>query len=661
MCDLLIKNGTVVDGTGAPRFVADVAVKDGQIAAVGPNLSLAAKETVDATGKIVTPGFIDIHTHYDGQITWDPLCTPSCNHGVTTVAFGNCGVGFAPVRPGDESKLIDILESVEDIPGTALHEGIKWSWETFPQYLDTLGKVNAAMDFASYMGHVPLRQYVMGDRVFEKPTPEDLDKMRQLAKDAVSAGAFGVSSSRTLLHRDNTGNVLPGSYADRDELASIIKGMAQGGGGMFEMASDFADEETEFTWVGKLSKAFGVPISFGFGGGQKQIKLLEEANEISPGMITGQVAVKLQGSLQSLDATWHPFVAHPTYLKELKHLPVEERRMRMRDPMMKKQILSEKSLFGDAPFARSTFSPSFLFLMGNPAKGDVSDYEQNPETNSILKLAEARGEDPMNLIYDALVDGQTIWKPVSPFTNGKGGDAGPQRSQKRLIEHPNTVVGLGDGGAHLTMLQEAGCPTFMLTHWARDRTAGPKIELEQAVMFQTSRPAGVMGLEDRGVIAPGMRADLNVIDYENLTLHTPQVANDLPTGAKRWLQEADGYDLTMCKGEVTFRKGQPTGALPGRLLRGPLKKHLNVIDADLDFDAEGIPHPKSTADAKYIGADGSNLTVDKAMYVEDKDLVGGMSALARAKRAHENAGSVTDIQNRLKQITANNVESRSKL
>lgn len=365
-------------------------------------------------------------------------------------------------------------------------------------------------------------------------------------------------TSRTLLHRDLEGAVVPGTYADRAELTTFMKGMAQGGGGLFEMVQDFADQETEFDWIGKLSKAFGIPVSFGMGaasakGRDKIFRFLEKTNADAPGLVTGQVAVKAQGVLQKLEAQCHPFVGHPTYVRELRDLPLEARRERMRDPKMKAQLLSETSGFADMPFANTVFGTGKLYILGT-GEEEEPNYEPDPATESVRAKAAQRGVSEMELVYDALVENATLWSPIAKFTNDDEVGPGPLAMVKDLLVHPNTIVGLGDGGAHLTIFSDATCPTYMLTHWARDRTKGPLIPLEVAVKLQTSDNAKLIGLQDdRGTIRPGMRADLNVIDFKRLRMHMPTAETDLPTGAKRWLQKADGYVMTMVEGVPTFR------------------------------------------------------------------------------------------------------------
>ena len=650
-CDTLIKNGNICDGTGNEVYVSDIAIKNGVIVAVGPNLQTFHDELIDATGLLVTPGFVDVHTHYDGQITWDPYCSPSTQHGVTTLMFGNCGVGFAPCRPEDRSKLIGLLEGVEDIPGTALHEGMEFKWETFPEYMDFLSKQETACDFLAMACHVPIRVYAMGDRAEKTPTVEELKYMRELVAEAMECGAVGLSTSRTLLHRDLEGTVVPGTYGDKLELTELMCGMAQGGGGIFEMVQDFADHEIEMDWISKLSAGFGVKVSFGFGpGSERRVKsmfdLLEKANETMGAQVTGQVAVKIQGLLQNLGSKFHPFVGHPTYVSELAGLALKERRELFSHPAMRKRILGEKSGFGDAPFAKNMFNPQGLYVLN-----DIPNYEPG-KNECVYELAKRKGCTIDELMYDLLAEGKTL---TAMGGGGKKGTALLERT-KRLMEHPWTVVGLGDGGAHLGLLSEAPCPTFMLTHWVRDRTVGTgAIPLAKAIKLQTHDTAELVGLNDRGVIAKGKRADINIIDFENLQLLKPQLVHDLPTNATRWMQKSTGYVRTLVKGVTTFKNGEPTGALPGRLVRNPLAQqlkgripHITSSTNALDIvDIATIPQPRSTNDT----------------LVDDKDLVGGASAMARAARKNLAAAErVTSTGNMLSGKVLNQVglDSRGK-
>lgn len=425
--------------------------------------------------------------------------------------------------------------------------------------------------------------------------------------------------------------MVPGTYADRLEITTLMKGMAQGGGGLFEMVQDFADQETEFEWIGKLSKAFGIPVSFGLGpasakGMHKFLKFLDDVNADDPArnLVTGQVAAKAQGLLQKLESQWHPFVGHPTYMKELVHLPVEERRARMRDPAMKAQLLSETGIFEGAPFASLVFAPEKLYVL-NKGGGGVPNYEPDPATESMKVKADAAGVHYLDMVYDALVGDQTLWSPIGRYVNDGEAGVGPLAMPHALLTHPHTIVALGDGGAHLTIFQEASCTTYMLSHWARDRTKGPKIPLESVVKKQTYDNAKLLGLSDRGVIQPGLRADLNVIDFEKLQLRMPTAETDLPTGAKRWFQKADGYVMTMVQGVPTFRQGKETGALPGRLVRNPLLNKLNVTVSDIDVST--VPEPHSTGD----------------VFIADEKVKWPQFALQRAKKNIETTSSIGEF------------------
>jgi N-acyl-D-aspartate/D-glutamate deacylase len=576
MFDLKITGGTLVDGTGRPRRVGDIAIQDGRIAAIGPRVEGPAREEIDARGLLVTPGFVDIHTHYDGQATWDPILDPSASHGVTTVVAGNCGVGFAPVHPGDHKRLVEMMEGVEDIPGTALHEGIQWEWETFPEYLDALGRRRYAMDIAAFMPHAPLRLYVMGDRGErnEPATAADIDAMAKHVREAIAAGAIGFSTSRSLNHKTLDGELVAGTYAGFEELAGLATAMCEGGGGLFEVVPSGetgADEAMilgEIELLAKVSKATGAITSFlmiqSSGAPElwkKQLDLVARANTEGAKLVP-QVGGRPGGMLIGL-TSYHGFMRRPTFRRLESTLSGEALAEALRRPENKAAILAEKDL-PSAPseqFAAMTENMAFLFPMMYPL-GDPPDYEPTPE-RSIAGLAAATGRDPWEVHYDLLASG--AWT-LGAFTNYAQATQEPLRA---MIAHPETILGLSDGGAHVRMICDASLPTYLLTHWARDRARGERLPLEALIHKQCAATAKAVGLDDRGTLEVGKKADLNVIDFEKLTLHAPRSVDDLPAGGRRVLQDATGYVATIVSGVVTRRHDRDTGERPGRLVRAP--------------------------------------------------------------------------------------------
>jgi len=553
--DLLITGGTVVDGTGAPPRTADVAITDGVITAVG-KVDGAAARTIDADGALVTPGFVDIHAHYDGQATWAERMIPSSWHGVTTVVSGNCGVGFAPVRPSDHDRLIELMEGVEDIPGVVLTEGLPWTWQSFPEFLDTLDGRAYDVDVAVHVPHGALRLHVMGERAsaHEPATAEDIETMARLAAEAVRAGAIGFSTSRTLNHRTSTGEHTPTLTAGADELIAIAEAIGETGQGVLQVVSDFADADAEFDLFAAMVQRSGRPLSFSMvqlpGRTQRLLERLVEANAAGIPM-RAQVAPRPVGLLLALDGTVHPFRGNAAY-EALADLPRAERVARLRRPEVRAEILA----------AASTARPldlSTVFELGTPPQ-----YEPHP-SQSIAARAAAQGVDPLGLAYDLLVgeDGQGIlYLPLLNWTDGNLDEV------RQMLAHPHTVVGLADGGAHVATICDASFPTTLLTHWGRDRDRD-RLDLAHLVHRQTQATAQTVGLLDRGVLAPGYRADVNVIDFDGLANRSPRMAYDLPAGGRRLLQEADGYLATLVAGTVTYERGEATGPLPGRLLRGP--------------------------------------------------------------------------------------------
>ncbi len=574
MFDLKISGGTIIDGTGQPGFTGDVAIEGGTIAAVGPRVEGEARETVDATGLLVTPGFVDIHTHYDGQATWDSLLDPSASHGVTTVVAGNCGVGFAPVRPGDEKRLIEMMEGVEDIPGTALYEGIQWSWERFPEYLDALDRREYAMDIAAFMPHAPLRLYVMGDRGErnEAATEEDIAAMAQHVREAIAAGAVGFSTSRSLNHKTLEGDLVAGTFAGQDELEGLAKALLEAGGGLFEVVpqGETGDDEAlilgEIELLARVSRQTGVEISFLMvqaGGApdlwRKQLEATARANAKGARLVP-QVGGRPGGMLIGIPS-YHGFMRRPTFRRLESELSGEALLEALRRSENRAAILAEEDLpaTSSEQFAAMTENMDFLFSQMYPL-GDPPDYEQTPDC-SIAGVAKATGRDPWEVHYDLLVSGK--WT-LGAFTNYAQASQEPLRA---MITDPSTVLGLSDGGAHVRMICDASLPTYLLTHWARDRKRGERIPLETLIHKQCAATAKAVGLHDRGTIEVGRKADLNVIDFEKLSLDVPRSVDDLPAGGRRILQDASGYVATIVSGVITRRGDRDTGARPGRLVR----------------------------------------------------------------------------------------------
>ena len=564
--DLVIRGGQVVDGSGAPAFLADVAVKDGRIVQVG-QVSGRGAEEIDATGKIVTPGFVDIHTHYDGQATWDAHMQPSAWHGVTTVVMGNCGVGFAPCKPEDHDRLIRLMEGVEDIPFPVLTEGLPWNWESYPDYLDALEGRAFDVDIGSQLPHAALRVFVMGERGAnrEPATPADIAAMAALAKKAVEAGALGFSTSRTLNHRTSDGQPTPTLTAGEDELTGIAMGLAAAGKGVLQLVSDFADPREEFAMLRRIVEASGRPLSFSLvqspkspGGWKHMLAALSDATAAGLPM-KAQVAGRPVGVLLGFELTLNPF-SHTAVYKEIAHLTFPERVARLADPTFRAALLDQATPAGGHAIAAGlTRNWPSMFLMG-----ETPDYEQTPD-RTVAALAAARGITPDELALEHMLSHGGRGMLYLPFLNYADGDLEPSLA---MLRHPDTVPGLSDGGAHVGMICDGSFPTSNLTHWVRDRTRGAKLGLEEMVRMQTRDTAETVGLFDRGLVAPGYRADLNVIDFDRLSLKSPQVAYDLPSGGRRLIQRAEGYVATIVAGQVTYRDGEPTGALPGRLLRG---------------------------------------------------------------------------------------------
>lgn len=563
MYDSIIRNGTIIDGTGNDRFVADIAIKDGTIAKIG-QITDAASCEIDAKGKLVTPGWVDIHTHYDGQATWDPLLAPSSWHGVTTVVMGNCGVGFAPVKPDDRNFLIELMEGVEDIPGAALSEGIDWQWESFPEYLDTLEAIPRAIDVAAQVPHGAIRAYVMGERCNTDyaPTEVEVNEMAALVREGVKAGALGFSSSKTLLHKDIHGEYMPGTFSGNDEMLALGLGMKGLNNSVFELVSDHLGDDKEWAWVTDFQKQTGLTVTLiattapAYENG-KMYKLAEQARaegrEIRP-----QAAGRPTGVLHGLQSSFNAFVGHPTWRNKLANLDHDTLLTKLAEPAIKAQLLSEKSVI------KGGLMQDLPSLMGQVFPlGENPNYEPLPE-ESIAGIAKTSGRDVMDVMYDMLVANggkELFYQPLGGY-QGFSLDY-----QKKLLEHPNVLFGLSDGGAHCGVIADAGMPTFIMTHWGRDRTRGDKMTLEFIVKSLTSSTAHAFGMFDRGQLTEGMIADVNIIDFDRLRLHRPEAVFDLPAGGRRLVQRAEGYEVTIKSGEVIFNNGQHSGALPGKLVR----------------------------------------------------------------------------------------------
>ena len=574
MHDLVLRGGTVVDGTGTPPRIADVAVDGGRIAAVGA-VGGGARETLDASGLLVVPGFVDVHTHYDAQATWDAHLSPSSWHGVTTVVLGNCGVGFAPARRDRHDWLIGLMEGVEDIPGAALAAGMRWDWETFPEYLDALARMPRAIDVGAQVPHGALRAYVMGERgaANEPATADDIEAMAALVREALEAGALGFTTSRTVGHRGVDGRPVPGTFAQEDELWGIGRALAAAGRGVFEVAQAGVGgrtagdatgaAEAEVAWMTRLSATIARPVSFLLmqtadepEAWRRLLALADDATERGANLVP-QVAARPFGMLAGHQSRVNPFAARPTY-REIAALPLGERVHRLRDFEIRRRILAERSATDAEPGTLGALLGPAMYACLFPL-GDPPDYEPTAEA-SVAAIAAREQRDPEAVLYDLMLRHEGRELLFYPVLNYAGCTAEPLRE---MILHPRSVLGLGDGGAHCGIVCDASMTTFMLTHWVRDRRRGPRIPLETAVRALTRDPAALYGLDDRGMIRPGLKADVNVIDFDRLQLRLPEMAFDLPTGARRRVQRADGYVATLVGGEVVMRHGVPTGRLPG--------------------------------------------------------------------------------------------------
>lgn len=565
MHDLVIRGGFVVDGSGTPGWDADIAIDDGRIVQVG-DVSGAGIEEIDAKGKLVTPGFVDIHTHYDGQVTWGDALSPSSNHGVTTAIMGNCGVGFAPVRTTDHDRLIRLMEGVEDIPFPVLAEGLPWNWESFPDYLDSLEERAFDIDFGAQLPHAALRVYVMGDRGAnrEDATDADIAAMAALAKSAVEAGALGFSTSRTLNHRTSDGQPTPTLTASEKELTGIAMALGEARKGVLQFVSDFNDPQKEAAMLRRLVEKSGRPLSVSLAQadvapeGWKHLLAEIEAAAAAGLDMRAQVGPRPVGVLLGLELTLNPFSGHPVY-QSIAEEPFETRVRMLRDPAFQQRLLEDQP-DADNPFVKSILRNfGKMFVLGDPP-----DYEPS-EDKTVAAIARARGTSPEAVVLDLMLADEGRGMIYLPFLNYADGSLDPVRT---MLESPASLPGLSDGGAHVGMICDGSFPTTLLTHWTRDRTRGEKLPLEFLIKRQCRDTAAWVGLKDRGVLQPGYRADLNVIDYDGLRLHTPHIVHDLPAGGRRLMQHADGYDATVVAGQVIQRQGEATGAKPGRLVRG---------------------------------------------------------------------------------------------
>jgi N-acyl-D-aspartate/D-glutamate deacylase len=568
--DLLIKGGTIVDGFGGEPYAGDVAVSDGVIVAVGSVAGEDAAREIDATGLLVTPGFVDLHTHYDGQAIWSDRLTPSSHHGVTTAIMGNCGVGFAPCRPEDHDVLVDVMAGVEDIPGVVMADGLPWDWETFPEFMDAVDSRQRDIDVAAYLPHSPLRVYVMGRRGVDRQpaTADDLARMRALAAEAIEAGAVGFASSRFVLHKTAGGEQIPTYNAARDEIDAIAAGVADGGGGLLQFVPDIpaGGYESVLGQVFEVGQDHGLPVTFSLATGNTgdpvwpdAFNLIEKFNSSGDNDfgITAQMFPRPIGLVIGLELTGNPFILYPSY-REIADLPLAQRVAEMRKPQVRQRILADKPTEQGNPLLFLAQMWDWMYPLG-----ERPDYEPAAST-SIAARAAARGVSPMEEAYDRLLDEDghaMLMVAMGNYHDNSLDTVG------ELLRRDDVVLGLGDGGAHYGMICDASFPTFMLAHWARDRATG-RMSVADVIRELTSVPARVAGLADRGRIAVGYKADLNVIDHAAMQLHRPVIAYDLPAGGRRLDQTADGYVATIVSGEVIVENGEPTAARPGRLVRG---------------------------------------------------------------------------------------------
>lgn len=568
--ELVIRGGMVVDGLGGDPYVGDVAISDGVIAAVGTVEGPADRE-IDATGLLVTPGFVDLHTHYDGQAIWSDRMTPSSAHGVTTAVMGNCGVGFAPCRPEDHDTLVDVMAGVEDIPGVVMVDGLPWTWETFPEFLDALDSRRRDIDVAAFLPHSPLRVYVMGRRGVDRelPTAEDLALMRKLAEEAVRAGAVGFASSRLTLHKTAGGQPIPSYEAEHAEIEAIARGVDDAGGGLLQFVPDLmaGDYEGALKAVFDVAAEVGLPVTFTLAIGNAgppihldALRMVEEANKKAGAdgpYVTGQIFPRPIGLVLGLDLSGNPFVMYPSY-RDIADLPLAERVTEMRKPEVRKRILTDTPAGDGHPLMFAAQAWDYMYPLGDPP-----NYEPT-EQDSIGARARARNVSPLEEAYDRLLDDDGHAMLLVTLANFRDHSLD---TVAELIQRDDVVLGLGDGGAHYGMICDASFPTYMLTHWVRDRPTG-RLPLPQVIKELTSVPARIAGMADRGQLTAGYKADLNIIDAAAMRLHQPTVKADLPAGGRRLDQSADGYVATIVAGEIIAENGVPTEARPGRLVRG---------------------------------------------------------------------------------------------
>lgn len=573
MFDTIIRGGTLVDGSGGPRFTGDIGIAGGRIAEVGGKLGAAHRE-IDASGAIVTPGWVDVHTHYDGQVTWDPYLSPSTDHGVTSVVMGNCGVGFAPVHRDKREWLISVMEGVEDIPGTVLAEGIDWQWESFPEYLDALERMPRALDVGAQIPHSALRTYVMGERgiTHDEATPADIQAMVQLVREGMRAGALGFSTSRTIIHKYQGRKYPPGTFASPDEILGIARALGEVGHGVFQMTSNHYQMETELPWMTQLARENNLPVAFALvqtdqtpDTWKRLLAALDETHRQNVPLY-GAVAGRPAGILMAWLGSTHPFMAHPLW-QQIAPLPWAEKLARLRDPAVRAQLTDMDALTGSARHdSRMAYLTQSFHKMY--ALGAEPDYEP-PQECSVAAIAQRDGRTPLEVVYDMLMDLDGKGIVYFPSFNYAYNDLSQLHAE---LQHPRTMMSLADGGAHCGYICDVSMPTYMLTHWARDRSRGPTLPLELMVQRQTRDTARIYGLEDRGLLQPGYLADINIIDFDRLRIPPPYVAFDLPAGGRRLVQTAEGYRATLKAGQTIMENGERTGALPGKLMRGPQRR-----------------------------------------------------------------------------------------
>jgi N-acyl-D-amino-acid deacylase len=565
MHDLVIRNAKIVDGTGADAYSGDIAIDGGTIAQVGGTAGTGKRE-IAADGAVASPGWIDVHTHYDGQVTWDPIVSPSSWHGVTSIVMGNCGVGFAPVKPTDHNMLIELMEGVEDIPSAALHEGVPWNWESFPEFMDALEAMPRAIDVATQVPHNPVRAYVMGDDAgTDRPsTTEERERMAAIVGEGMASGALGFTTSRTKFHRTSTGDHVPSHFADLEELRTIVQSLKSHGDGVIGLLCDFDEPEKDIAGFRQLAVESGRPLYYLLVQFDEHPDRWRKVLELSrPGadgaIIHPQVCPRPVGFFLGLECTFNPFVSRGAY-REIADLPLDKRVKRMRDPEVRRKILSQSRDHKSNLMQQVTGAFDKMYRLGDPP-----DYEPSEE-NSILSIAKREGREPQEVAYDMLLERDGHELIYLPFTNYT------DRNHEVILEmlrDEQSLFGLGDGGAHCGLICDATIPTYLLTHWVRDRKRGDRLPLEWIIKRQTKDNANFFGLHDRGVLASGMKADVNLIDMDRLTLRPPHIVHDLPAGGRRLVQEADGYLATIQSGTVTFEEG--THELPGKLIRGQQK------------------------------------------------------------------------------------------